>query len=320
MSSVVNGYVRLFGLPKKNYWSSHNGNFILSIFKTVLICFRIFFDSHKIYHLHIAKRGSILRKFLISIFIRLKKKIYVVHLHGGESKNLILKSKFERKFTESLLHNSNAIICITKDMENFLAENMQIKNNIFVIPNFCETISKNPVDFMCHKEPVKIVYCGTFVKSKGIFDLIEAFDRAKFENPATLDLFGNGTPLKVEKRNINVCGWFEHNEYLKLLPSYDFLVLPSYIEVFPMSILEAMGVGLPVISTYTGGIPEMIENGKNGILFKAGNIDELTNVLEKLANDKNLRINLGRNAWNDVKERFSPEIVLGKLEGMYGKT
>ena len=117
MNTVVNGYVKLFGLPRKNYWSSHSWNFIASIFKTILICVRIIFDSHKIYHLHTAKRGSILRKSFISIFIRFKRKKYIVHLHAGQSKELMLESKLERKLTENLLRHSSAIICITKDMK-----------------------------------------------------------------------------------------------------------------------------------------------------------------------------------------------------------
>ena len=317
MSTVVNGYVKLFGLPKENYWSSHSGSFIASIFKTILISIRILFDSHKIYHLHTAKRGSILRKFFISIFIRIKRKKYIVHLHAGQSKELILKSKLERKFTETLLRNSSAIICITKDMECFLAENMQIKDNVFVVPNVCETISEEPVDLAHHREPVKIVYCGTFVKSKGVFDLVEAFEKAKFNYPVILDLFGNGTTPKIEKKNINVRGWVEHNEYLKLLPSYDFLVLPSKYETFGLAYVEAMGVGLPVIGTFGPAIPEIVKNNETGLLVEFGNIEQLAMALEKLANNLELRIELGKNAWADVKNRFSPQIVLKKLEGVY---
>jgi len=317
MSTVVNGYIRLFGLPRKNYWSSHSGSFLVSVFKTIIICIKILFDSHKIYHLHTAKKGSILRKFFISIFIRFKKKKYIVHLHAGQSKELILKSKLERKFTENLLRNSNAIICITKDMECFITEKMQIKDNVFVVPNFCEIISEKPVDLAHHIEPVKIVYCGTFVKNKGIFDLVKAFEKAKFEYPVTLDLFGNGIVPKIEKRNINVRGWVEHDEYLKLLPNYDFLALPSKYETFGLAYVEAMGFGLPVIGTFGPAIPEIVKNNETGLLIEFGNIEQLTEALEKLANNLELRIELGKNAWEDVKNRFSPQIVLKKLEEVY---
>jgi glycosyltransferase involved in cell wall biosynthesis len=325
MSIVVNGYVRLFGLPRKNYWSSHSGSFILSVFKTIFICIRILFDSHKIYHLHTAEKGSILRKFAISSFIRLKRKKYVVHLHGSGFKSWTSKSKFGEKLAKNLLQNSAAIISITEDMKIFLVEKIQIKNNIFIIPNFCETILEKPVDLAHHKEPIKIIFAGIYGQRKGIYDLLTAFEKANFDVPVQLDLHGNGEVEKVReivgkstrKDLIAVNDWIEHSEYLKKLPNYDFLVLPSYAETFGLSLVEAMGIGIPVISTFAGAIPEIVKNEETGLLINAGDILKLTLTIEKLVNNKSLREKLGKNAWVDVKNRFSPQIVLKKLEEMY---
>lgn len=308
MNVVVNGYVKHFGLPKENYWSSHGGSFTLSLFKIFFICIRILFNEHEIYHLHLSEGGSVLRKFIIGFFIRLKRKKYIVHLHGRNFQSLLSKN---------LLSNSNAIICITEQMKGFIIENLGIKKHAFVIPNICETIAERPMDLSEHKESIKIAYCGTFIKSKGVFDLIEAFEKAKFECPTTLDLFGNGTPPKIQKENINVYGWVEHSEYLRLLQNYDFLALPSKYETFGLAYVEAMGSGLPVIGTFGPAIPEIVKNGETGLLVEFGNIEQLTRALEKLANDMDLRIKLSRNAWQDVKDRFSPQIVLKKLEEMY---
>jgi len=327
MSTVVNGYVRLFGLPRENYWSSHSGSFIASIFKTVMICVRILFDSHKVYHLHTAEKGSILRKFLISIFIRLKKKKYIVHLHGSGFKSWISKSKFGEKLAKNLLQNSVAIISITNDMKVFLMEKMQIENNIFIVPNFCETISEKPVDLANHKEPVKIVFAGIYGQRKGIYDLLAAFEKANFDVLVQLVLYGNGEVEKIreivgksaKKDLISVNGWIEHSEYLRKLQDYDFLVLPSYAETFGLSLVEAMGLGIPVISTFAGAIPEVVENKETGLLVNAGDIFALTQAMEKLASDRNLRTEFGKNAWEDVRNRFSPQIVLRKLEEVYEK-
>ncbi|MBK5719448.1 glycosyltransferase family 4 protein [Dysgonomonas sp. Marseille-P4677] len=319
MSSVVNSYVRLFALPKKNYWSSHNGSFIKSLFKTFFICIRILFDNHEIYHLHISHKGSVIRKLFISIFVRLRKKKYVVHLHGGRFKEVISRSKFEMKFIYNLLLHSNAIVCITKDMKNFLAENFHIKKKVFVISNLCETITDIPLDLSSRTEPIRIVYCGAFVPDKGVFDLIEAFESAQFDQSVSLDLFGSGTLPRIGKNNITVHGWIEHSEYLRLLPNYDFLVLPSKYETFGLVYVEAMGIGLPVIGTFGPAIPEIVKNGETGLLVEFGNIKQLTASLEQLVCDKDLRIKMGKNAWKDVRDRFSPQIVLKKLEEMYEK-
>jgi len=217
-----------------------------------------------------------------------------------------------------MIRLSSAVICITDNMKNFL-EKENLKCRFFVIPNFCETIAENPIDLDIHKEPIKIIYCGKFTESKGVLDLMDAFEKAKFKRNTVLHLFGSGVLPKTNKRNVEVKGWVEHEEYIKILPDYDFLALPSKQETFGLAYVEAMGFGLPVIGTFGPAIPEIIKNDETGILIDFGNIQQLTFALEKLANDRNLRVKMGKNAWADMKKRFTPEIVLGKLEDMYSK-
>ena len=325
MGSVIQGYIKLFGLPKENVWNSYNNGFIKSLPRLLAICFRILFKKQKsiiCYHIHLADDGSIPRKLIIALCLKLRNKKFIVHLHGSKFQ----KKYFQKLLVKLLVRLSDAVVCITEQMRNFL-EKENLRCRIFIVPNFCETIAENPVDLKKHENPIKIIFAGRYLQRKGIYDLLAAFEKANFDVPVQLDLFGDGEVEKVEeivskslKKNlIIVNGWTDHSEYIKKLPDYDFLVLPSYAEVFPMSILEAMGFGIPVVSTYAGGISEMVENGKSGILFDAGNIEELTSALEKLTIDKNMKIELGKNAWKDAKTKYSPEIVLRKLEDVYGR-
>jgi glycosyltransferase involved in cell wall biosynthesis len=327
IGSVVQGYIKLLGLPKENAWNSYKNGFVKSLPRLFAICFGILFKKQKnivCYHIHLASNGSILRKLVIALCLKLKNKKFIIHLHGSKFQRHYTQIILIRALAKTLLRISGAVVCITEQMKNFI-EKERLKCRIFVIPNFCETIAENPVDLENRNGEVRIVYAGRYGKRKGVYDLIESFEKAKLDVLVHLDLYGDGEVEKVKdvvkksakKDLIAVNGWTKHGEYIEKLPSYDFLVLPSNAEVFPMSILEAMGFGIPVISTYAGGIPEMIENGKNGILFEAGNVDILADALGRLANDRNLRIKLGRNAWVDVRERFSPEIVLEKLGCLY---
>jgi len=327
MGSVIQGYIKLFGLPEENAWNSHKENFVKSLPCLFSICTKILFSPPKkiiCFHIHLSERGSVIRKFIIGSCLKLTNKKFLIHLHGADFQKEFLKTAFTRALTKMLIKMSNAIICITEDMKIFI-EKEKLKCRIFVIPNLCETIAKCPVDLENRDKKVCIVYAGRYGERKGIYDLLAAFEKANFNVPVHLDLYGDGEVEKVKeivaksakKHLITVNGWTEHSEYIKNLPEYDFLILPSYAEVFPMSILESMGLGIPVVSTYAGGIPEMIENNKTGILFEAGNIEKLTSILEKFTDDKNLRIELGRNAWKDVKARFSPEIILEKLNDIY---
>lgn len=84
-----------------------------------------------------------------------------------------------------------------------------------------------------------------------------------------------------------------------------------------MSLVEALGMGLPVISTFVGGTAEVVEDGKCGILCKPGDIPALTQALEKLVNEKECRLQMGLYGWKHAQEAFSPKVVLGKLEKCY---
>lgn len=317
MSTVVNSYIRVFNLPDRNYWSSHKGNFALSLLQTFIICLRVLFGKNKIFHIHLASNGSIVRKFIISLCICIRNKKYVVHLHGGDFTITVSNSNCYNFLSKFILNHSSGIICITEDMKEFIINNFDVKDKIHVIPNFCETSASEPLNLESRSGSVRIVYCGHFAKNKGVFDLIEAFEQANFDYPTTLDLYGGGSVPRVMSKNVNVKGWVNHSEYLELLPNYDFLVLPSKYETFGLAYVEAMGLGIPVIGTFGPSIPEIVTNNVTGILINFGDIKQLITALEKLSNDKELRVELGKNAWLDMKSRFSPETILRKLENLY---
>ena len=89
------------------------------------------------------------------------------------------------------------------------------------------------------------------------------------------------------EKNVVFPGWVRGEEKDKLLRESDLFFLPSYNEGMPMSILEAMGYGLPIISTPVGGIPKIVHNGKNGYLCEAGDVQAFSNALiEILTNDE----------------------------------
>ncbi len=328
IASVLESYQRLFGIPNSNIWNSYNSGFISSLFLLLKICVRILFfpPSHiSLYHLHPSQNGSFFRKYLIFCCLKFRKKKVIVHLHGSRFQSFFLKSPvWVRKNIVYFLVHSDQVIAITNQMKLFLNEHVPEIRHIVVIPNPCESF----IDVLPEKEPrneIRFIFSGCYGQRKGVYDLIDAFGKANFQKQVTLDLFGDGEVKQVLERvksspcadKIYVSMWLEHSVYLKKLSKYDVLILPSYAETFGMSLVEAMGFGIPVISTFSGGISDVVENGKTGILVQAGDIPALTQALEKIASDSDFRLQLGRNAWHDVKKRFSKTIVFEKLESMY---
>ena len=105
----------------------------------------------------------------------------------------------------------------------------------------------------------------------------------------------------------------------KYLKNFDIFVLPSLKEGLPYAILEAGLAGLPVIASNVSGIPEIIENGKEGLLVAPANPEELANAIKKLIADKTLRENLAKNLHEKIQREFSLEKMLKETISQYLK-
>ena len=171
----------------------------------------------------------------------------------------------------------------------------------------------------------KVSFSGRYGKRKGVYDLIERFDQAHFNVSKELCLYGDRKVDKFKEmeaqsqkaHNIHVSSWLPHEEYLDKLASFDFLVLPSYAETFGMSLVDAVGYGLPVVSTFADVFPFVVENKNNRFLINPGDIKALTQALEILVHDKNLRVKMGKNAWEDALKKFKGNIILSLLNNIY---
>ena len=106
----------------------------------------------------------------------------------------------------------------------------------------------------------------------------------------------------------------------KYLKNFDIFVLPSLKEGLPYAVLEAGLAGLPVIASNVGGIPEIIENGKEGLLVPPANPEELAVAIKKLIDDKALRENLARNLHEKIQREFSLEKMLKETISQYLKS
>ncbi|MBP5769583.1 MAG: glycosyltransferase family 4 protein [Fibrobacter sp.] len=329
ISSVLVSYKNLFNLPVENFVSSYNGSFIKSLPLFICLCLKLLLNppAATFFQIHTSFNGSFFRKYLISLCLRMRGKKYVAHIHGSRFKKMCLTSpKVVQHFIRSYFKHSTMVICITPDMQEFLEE--FVGNGLchyVVIPNPCPTIAEKPVDLKTHELPVKIVFSGRYGHRKGVYDLLEAFSRANFKTPVELYLYGDGEVEQVKSvvasspraKSIHVSDWLKHDDYLNLLSQFDLLALPSYAETFGMSLVEAMGVGLPVVSARSGGVPYVVRDGVDGFLIDAGDVDALARKLESLVEDNSLRVQMGQDAWKDVVANFRGDVVLDKLEAAY---
>jgi glycosyltransferase involved in cell wall biosynthesis len=116
--------------------------------------------------------------------------------------------------------------------------------------------------------------------------------------------------------NIKFTGPVSDLEKWKYLFESDFYCLPSYAEGQPISIIEAMSIGLPVISTTVGSIPEMITDSTNGILIPAGDMVKLVEAIKKMSN-KAFRLSIGEKAREIAMTRYDQSQFFASLVKIY---
>ena len=189
------------------------------------------------------------------------------------------------------------------------------EQKIALIYNRCDTQLFDPVSKAIYGKQIRaelgidnestvISFIGRLESHKGIYELVEGISNLPGIKPHLLLIGDSPEDAKIEAA-INKAGLIKSTHFVgkvafNLIPNYlaatDIFVLPSKHEGTPRVILEAMAMEVPVIATKVGGIPEVIENGKTGILLENNNSESITNVLKPLIKKNNERRRIGKAA------------------------
>ena len=165
------------------------------------------------------------------------------------------------------------------------------------------------------------LYFGRLSKEKGVETLLHAHHRTGVG--LSLKVAGTG-PLEKKLRHkypdIDFLGYRSGQDLVDLIAHAAFVVVPSECyENCSMTILEAMALGKPVIGSRVGGIPEQVEDGKTGLLFDMGSVDDLAEKLSTLWPDNHLQIQMGRAARKKLETEYSLESHCRDLLEIYQK-
>jgi len=204
------------------------------------------------------------------------------------------------------INKVDAYIALTEFGKNKFIEAGLPAEKIFVKPNF---LPNPPEPNYSHQNYA--CFLGRISKEKGLGLLIEAFKLLR-NSQFKIKIIGDG-PLKnyfeekVKKEGINgieFLGRKEHLESMEILKNAKFLILPSICyEMFPMTLIEAFACGKPVVASNLGVFSELVQNGKTGLLFEAGNIEDLAEKIKwMIENDCS---EMGKNARKLFEERYS---------------
>ncbi|OAQ19847.1 glycosyltransferase family 4 protein [Thermosulfurimonas dismutans] len=163
------------------------------------------------------------------------------------------------------------------------------------------------------------LYFGRLSREKGVETLLEAHQEVAKEIP--LKIVGTGpmeAELKAKYPEAEFLGYRTGEELKSLVARASFVVVPSECyENCPMTVLEAMALGKPIIASRIGGLPELVEEGKTGLLFEMGNVEELKEKMLFLWKNKDLRREMGRAARQKAEREFSLEKHCEELLRIY---
>ncbi len=164
-----------------------------------------------------------------------------------------------------------------------------------------------------------VLYLGRLSKEKGVETLLRAHAAAGDTWP--LVVAGTGPLADTLRSNYGSARFIGHvsgDELKRTVENASLLVVPSeWYENCPMSVLEAMAYGKPVVGSRMGGIPELVADGETGLLFDAGNVDQLRERLETLMASPELRRSMGRRARVRAEQEFSLDKHNERLLSIY---
>ncbi len=333
IATVVSGY-KGSELEKQydvKYIESYcDGSKIKKILKAIgayfLFLKEMLVNKPDIVHIHSSFGGSFYRK-LPFIYIASGFRIPVInHIHGSEIANLYINAgKKKRQLVEKCFDKCSYLVVLSEEWKDNLNV-VKTKTQKVVIENY-STIHK---DCLQRKEHIEknILFLGFITELKGCFDLPEIAKKVIEQNEyVKFIIAGSGKVERLQKilsekgiaQYFEFPGWVNQEEKERLLKNADIFFLPSYTEAMPMSILEAMGYGLPIVTTNVGGIPQLIEEGKNGYMTDPGNIDGFAKAILALINDSDLAYNMGKVSIEKASEKYSLEAHLRKVCTLYKK-
>lgn len=286
----------------------------------------VFRENIALIHVHTSSRASFWRKLPLFWLARMLRYPYVLHLHGSEFMEFYANEagRLGRWFIRNAFNYADVVLALSPEWKQNIAS-FSRNPNIQILPNGVPVAEVAP-----HRDgnrgQIQLLFLGRLGRRKGIYDLLPALAGIRPVIPDfVLIAAGDGEidDIKLEasrlglRDNVRVPGWIDAQQRQKLLESSDIFVLPSHAEGLPMSLLEAMAAGLPVVCSTVGGIPLAVSNEQEGLLVEPGDVDGLGRALARMMQDPGFRAACGQRAFERAKREFSIQTCVDRLLELY---
>jgi glycosyltransferase involved in cell wall biosynthesis len=279
-------------------------------------------------HIHLASRASFWRKAVVCAMTWLRGRPYVLHVHGAEFSKFYHEEcgAFSKRVVRGVLERAALLITLSGQWQEAM-KRIAPGAIVQTLPNAVPLHDvRSHASHASQDAPLRLLFAGRIGARKGTFELLRAFARLAKQFPsATLVCAGDGDSDKLRQLaselgvadRLECPGWLSAEQMAVELQRASIFALPSHQEGVPMALLEAMSRSLPVLTTPVGGIPEVVENDRNGILVTPGDVDAIEAALERLLQSGDERERLGTAARATIAERFSLDSTIEQLAALY---
>ena len=280
---------------------------------------------YDIVHFHtVPDKICLIIQLPIFILSLIGKKKVIMHLHIGNQ----LEREKERNLSifRWCMKKSNVVVVLSNHLRDILVKKYSdIKTKKIVLYNACEDVT--PISYEMHDKT--ILFAGAINKNKACDLLIDAFKSVHDEfGDWKLQLLGCG-PLESECKSkvmslglsefVEFTGYLEGTEKQAYFKKAGIYAMCSFLEGFPMVVLEAWAYGVPVVSTPVGGLVDVLEDGKNAYVFNFGNVEELSSQIKKMIKNSEHRRLMSEYCKVFVADNFSKQIINRQIENLYAE-
>ncbi|MDT7830183.1 N-acetyl-alpha-D-glucosaminyl L-malate synthase BshA [Pricia sp. S334] len=254
----------------------------------------------------------------------------ITTLHGTDI-TLVGNHPFYKPAVTFSINQSDVVTSVSENLKQRTMEFFDIQKEIEVVPNFIDgkkysaSFTDCQRSLMAEDDEKIVTHISNFRKVKRIPDVIEVFYRIQQEIPAKLVMVGEGPERTHAENRCKELGISEKviflgnsNEIDRILCFSDLFLLPSETESFGLAALEAMINKVPVISSNTGGIPEVNEDGVTGFLSDVGDVDDMARNALKILSDEQTLEKFKNNAMISA-QRFDIDRIVPLYEAIYEK-
>lgn len=277
----------------------------------------------QIVHIHGAANASFYR---CRMFIRLAKKCgkkVILHEHAADFVEFYNAAGDKAEIVKTI-NDCDRLIVLSRSWKEYFTSIGVKETKIHILNNIVSPpIAANKLH---NDDKLHLMYMGEISNRKGAFDLLKAIadERDYFKDKLLLRIGGNEVDGNIKafirdnglSEFVSYEGWISGLKKVDCLTWEDVYILPSYNEGLPIAILEAMSFKHPVISTFVGGIPEIIVNGKNGLLIEPGDTRAIARAIKfYIMNKEKIGVH-GECAYESVKD-FFPDKVFSDLNEIY---